>query len=215
MTSPRSLESASAALVSPLFANLKWLEHGFGTRHSQIDQDAMASLKQVHSAKVLPVSEIGCAGEADSLITTIPGVAVSVRTADCFPILLADPEQRAIGAVHAGWRGTAEHIVERALEQMRTDFGTRPANILAAIGPGIGRCCYQVGEEVARRFGFEGAAQIDLAGINREQLIAAGVGPSQIDTIGGCTFCESQQFFSYRREKENAGRMISYARIRG
>jgi len=175
----------------------------------------MASLKQIHSANVLHVSGVGCAGEADALITNEPGIAVSVRTADCYPILLVDPAHRAIAAIHAGWRGTAGQIVEQTLHRMGSEFGTKPAQVMAAIGPGIGECCYEVGAEVAARFGVDGPARLDLARINREQLIAAGVPASQIDSIGGCTFCDAGRFFSYRREKDAAGRMISFARISG
>lgn len=176
----------------------------------------MASLRQIHSANVLRVTGIGCAGDADALITNQPGVAVSIRTADCFPLLLVDGERRAIAAVHAGWRGTAEEIARRAIEKMTAEFGTRAADITAAIGPGIGECCYRVGADVARKLGIETrqpAVDVDLAAINRAQIIAAGVPPDRIDTIGGCTFCEAERFFSYRREKENAGRMISFSRI--
>jgi len=200
-------------IESPLLHSIPWLEHGFGTRDSTIDQDAMASLQQIHSSKVIRVSQAGCAGEADALITTIPGVAVSIRTADCIPILLVDVEHRAIAAIHAGWRGTAGKITGNALGSLREAFGSLPGRIVAAIGPGIGECCYAVGAEVAREFGLDQATHLDLARLNREQLVEAGVPAGQIDTIGGCTFCESQKFFSYRREREQAGRMISFVRI--
>lgn len=201
-------------LSSTVLTPHPWLTHGFGTRDSQIDQASMASLKQVHSARVLRVSGIGCAGEADALITNTPGLAVSIRTADCFPILLADLEHRAVAAVHAGWRGTTEQIVVRTLDAMRTEFGTSPAQIVAAIGPGIGACCYEVGPEVAQKFGVEGTARLDLAAINRGQLLQASVPESQIDTLGFCTRCDPERFHSYRRDREAAGRMISYIAVK-
>jgi polyphenol oxidase len=202
-------------LTSSALTHLDWLDHGFGTRHSLLTQNQMASLTQIHSALVRNALEPGCAGEADALVTDRPGVTLSIRTADCFPILLADPEHRAIAAIHAGWRGTAEEIVCRTIDTMRSDFGTSPERISAAIGPGIGKCCYEVGEDVARRLGIEGfgldaAGHIDLAAINREQLIRAGVPPSHIDTLGRCTFCDPALFHSYRRDREQAGRMISF-----
>lgn len=202
-------------LISSNLRRSEWLDHGFGTRHSALTQASMASLTQVHSALVLNVSASGCAGEADALITNRPGVALSIRTADCFPILLADLEHRAVAAIHAGWRGTEQGIVGRTLDAMRSDFDTSPDQIAVAIGPGIGVCCYQVGEDVARRFGLNGAGRIDLAAINREQLIRAGVPASRIDTLGHCTFCENALFHSYRRDREQAGRMISFIRILG
>jgi len=209
--------SSTSLLISSGLQQFDWIDHGFGTRHSMLSQDAMASLTQVHSAVVVRVSPgssmTGCAGEGDALITDRPGVALSIRTADCFPILLADPEHRAVAAIHAGWRGTEHGIVGRAIDAMRSDFDTSPGQIVAAIGPGIGPCCYEVGQDVARRFGLNGPARIDLAAINRAQLIRAGVPASRIDTLGQCTFCESALFHSYRRDREQAGRMISFIRI--
>jgi hypothetical protein len=155
----------------------------------------------------------GCIGEGDALVTNRPGLAVSVRTADCYPILLADTRHLAVAAVHAGWRGTAAHIVDRTLERMNTEFGTEPRDVIAAIGPGIRVCCYEVGEEVARQFGYDGRAHLDLVLENRKQLEAAGVPPHNIEALDVCTFCDAERFFSYRREKEKAGRMTSYIRI--
>ncbi len=166
----------------------------------------MATLKQIHSARVLVADTAGLIGEGDALVTDCAGVTVSVRTADCYPILLADVEQRAVAAVHAGWRGTHAEIVIEALRKMQSD----PRNIRAAIGPGIGKCCYHVGEEVARLFGRGDAGNIDLAEANRGQLIMAGVAAGNVEVMGMCTFCSVAQFHSYRRDKEQAGRMISY-----
>jgi YfiH family protein len=190
-----------------------WLEHGFGTRTSIIDQAAMASLKQIHSHISFTAERPGCVGEGDALVSRTPGVAVSVRTADCFPILLADPETRAVAAVHAGWRGTAAGVVRTSLERMRTEFGTDPKNIFAAIGPGIGACCYEVGIDVARQFGLQRAGHLDLAVGNRDQLIGAGLKAERIERVGGCTFCNPAQFFSWRRDHDRAGRMISFIRV--
>jgi polyphenol oxidase len=199
-------------LVSWGLEQFAWLEHGFGTRNSLLLQDKMASLTQIHSTVVLKAVETGWAGEGDALITNVPGLAISVRTADCFPILLADPEHRAIAAVHAGWRGSAAQIVCRTLDTMGSEFGTVPASVVAAIGPGIGKCCYEVGEDVARQFD-RGAGALDLAGINHAQLERAGVSAGHIDTLARCTKCETELFHSYRRDKERAGRMISFVKI--
>ena len=203
----------SSVLLSPLLQNLPWIEHGFGTRHAVLSQDEMASLLQTHSSEVLRAEAPGCAGEGDALITNRSGVALSIRTADCFPILLADVRTRAVAAVHAGWRGTAAKIVQVTLRKMRAEFGTSPSGVLAAIGPGIGVCCYQVGEEVGRQFGLEGAGPVDLLDANRRQLIEEGVPQQQIGVAEGCTYCEPQRYFSYRREREQAGRMISFIRL--
>lgn len=198
-------------LTSPLLAQLDWLEHGFGTRLSAVDQGRMASLKQVHSAAVLVADQpAGCAGEGDALVSSRPGALVSVRTADCFPVLLADSRHHAVAAVHAGWRGTAAEIVIRTLEKMGEQFGTDPKDVFAVIGPGIGACCYFVGEDVARKFGRKIACHLDLAAVNRRQLLMAGMPGEQIDAVGSCTFCDAEMFYSFRRDKEQAGRMVSY-----
>lgn len=205
-----------SVLTSSLLARLNrehdWLEHGFGTRNAAIDQAEMASLKQIHSNLSLVADGPGCVGEGDALITGAPDVAVSIRTADCFPILLADPKTRVVAAVHAGWRGTAAGIVQATLARMQSDFGTDPGNVYAAIGPGIGPCCYEVGVEVARQFGRQQAGNLDLAADNRNQLVAAGVKPERIEQVGGCTFCNPAQFFSWRRDHDRSGRMISFIR---
>jgi YfiH family protein len=202
-----------SSLLASLNREHAWLEHGFGTRTANIDQAAMASVKQIHSDVAFVAHEPGCAGEGDALITHTQGVAVSVRTADCFPILLADPETRTVAAIHAGWRGTAAGVVRTSLDRMRSEFGTDPKNVLAAIGPGIGVCCYEVGIEVARQFGMKNAGNLDLAAENKNQLIAAGLQPDRIERVGGCTFCHPRQFFSWRRDHDLAGRMISFVRV--
>ncbi|MCU1338554.1 MAG: hypothetical protein JWO19_4135 [Bryobacterales bacterium] len=205
-----------SVLTSSLLAGLNrehvWLEHGFGTRDALLNQDAMASLKQIHSNVSLAADRPGSAGEGDALVTRDAGLAVSVRTADCYPILLADPETHAVAAIHAGWRGTAAGVVRSTLARMQNEFGTDPQNVYAAIGPGIGHCCYGVGVEVARQFGMDRAGTLDLAVENRNQLIAAGLNPERIERVGGCTFCNPVQFFSWRRDHDPAGRMISFIR---
>jgi hypothetical protein len=170
----------------------------------------MASLKQVHSSLPLVADRPGCVGEGDALITGEPGVTVSVRTADCFPVLLVDTHHRAIAAVHAGWRGTADGVVVETIRRMRAEFGTNAVDISAAIGPGIGACCYEVGEEVARRFGLKQAGRVDLAAENLRQLMQQGVPRAQISVASMCTYCHPAQFYSWRRDRESAGRMISF-----
>jgi YfiH family protein len=200
-------------LKSPLLSALPWVNHGFGTRNSTPLSDSVSSLQQIHSNVVLLADHPGVVGEGDGLITNHPGLKVSIRTADCYPILLADVRNRAIAAVHAGWRGTAAQIVIGTLQKMKSAFGTRPADVSAAIGPGIGVCCYEVGEDVSRLFGFANRTQLDLMSENRKQLEDAGVSPQNIQALDVCTFCDAERFFSYRREKEKAGRMTSFIQI--
>ena len=194
-----------------------WLEHGFGTRHSpDFTGDArLATVRQVHSdVCVAARGRTGPMGEGDAVLENAPGHLAGVKTADCLPILLVDEENRAVAAVHAGWRGTASGIVRAALGKMREEFGTRLTHVHAAIGPGIGKCCYEVGPEVAAKFGATGRAKIDLAEANRRLLLEAGVPGEQIHTAGLCTMCGVGEFYSYRRDKERAGRMLSVVGVR-
>lgn len=202
-------------LRSPLLGAIAWLEHGFGTRLEPLSQEGMVSLKQIHSNLPCVADRTeGCAGEADALLTDQPGVAVSIRTADCYPILLADTKHRAVAAVHAGWRGTAEGVLAATIDRMGSEFGSRPEDIAAAIGPGIGACCYQVGEDVARRFGMNQAGKLNLCEENFQQLTRLGIPGKRITWILACTFCDAPRFFSWRRDHAAAGRMISYIKIK-
>jgi YfiH family protein len=203
----------------------EWLEHGFGTRHSNgwPEGKRLVTPKQVHSDRVLLVTQNSPAGldrrlgEGDALILGEPGPIVGIRTADCLPILVVDAKRRSVGAIHAGWRGTAREIAVKTLGEMAHQFGTSPADIWVAIGPGIGPCCFEVGPEVAVQFqrylperaDFNHQRHLDLAEINRRQFLAAGVPANQIKVSGLCTKCRADAFHSYRREKEKAGRMLS------
>lgn len=200
------------------------LVHGFGLRDAPWP-DGVTLVRQIHSDIVVDPGQVAPGGEepgpgaarknepiceGDALITDRPGCLIGIKTADCVPILLADPATGAVGAVHAGWRGTAQSIVARTVREMSARWGVNPENLRAAIGPAIGVCCYQVGVEVARRFGIEcsGAVHLDLAQINHQQLVDMGV--KDVWVSGECTFCSPGRFYSFRREKEEAGRMLSY-----
>jgi hypothetical protein len=195
---------------------LPWLVHGFGTRLASVPAvyGNLATLRQVHSAVCVQASgRAGVLGEGDALLENRPGSVVAVKTADCLPILLVDEGHGAVAAVHAGWRGTVAGIAQRAVEAMRAEFGARPGELHAAIGPGIGKCCYEVGPEVAAQFGQQGRAHVDLAAANRRQLMDAGVTPERIYASNLCTMCRCEEFHSFRRDKEAAGRMYSFAGI--
>lgn len=198
------------------FAEFSWQRHGFGTQSA--NPPVHVTLRQVHSDIALNARGLrDREQEGDALVTDEIGRAVGVRTADCVPILLLDRSKRAVSAVHAGWRGTAAHIMARTIEAFRNEFGSEPAGILAAIGPCIRPCCYEVGTEVAERFadGFKterahtGKWNLDLAGANRSHMLENGLLPHHIFDFGACTACRADDFFSYRREPENPGRMIS------
>ena len=194
-----------------------WLVHGFGTRLSDVGASfaQLATLKQIHSSTcVAAEGRAGILGEGDALLEDQPGSVVAVKTADCIPILLVDERRRAVSAVHAGWRGTAKRIAAHAIAAMTRRFGTRAEDLHAAIGPGIGRCCYEVGPEVAVHFGGQGRQRIDLPAANRAQLEQAGVTPERVYASNLCTMCRVGEFYSFRRDPETAGRMVSFAGIR-
>jgi YfiH family protein len=196
---------------------LPWLMHGFGTRFSRDwppDVAAVASLRQIHSDKVLLAEHSGCLGEGDALMTNSPGIALSIRTADCLPILIADPAKRAIAAIHAGWRGTVQGIVPKTVRAMEVQFGSRPEDLVVAAGPGIGRCCFEVGPEVAAQFGVAGRAKIDLVETIHRQLGRNDGATGQFAATGLCTACRADLFHSYRRDREAAGRMVTVIGIK-
>lgn len=183
-------------------------------------------VRQVHGQKIFVVREkeaVGTEAElpaADGLVTALPGVAVTTVHADCVPIIIVDPVRRVVAAVHAGWRGTLAGIVFNALETMGAEYQTDPADCWAAIGPAIGECCYRVPQERVDLFysrwpdlfGPEPpAGRLDLAGINRDLLRKAGLSKGNIDLAGVCTSCRREEFFSYRRDQGETGRMLSLA----
>jgi polyphenol oxidase len=193
-----------------------WLIHGFGTRLVDVPAlyQNLATLKQVHSSSCVEAGgRGGVLSEGDALLEDTPGAVVAVRTADCMPILLVDTRLRAVAAVHAGWRGTVAGIAGKAVAAMHARFGTRPQDLEAAIGPGVGECCYEVGPEVAAHFGGQGRMHVDLPGANRSQLIKAGVTPGRIHASNLCTMCRRSEFHSFRRDREAAGRLYSFAGI--
>ena len=190
----------------------------------------LITTRQIHSATVRRVSLADAApdsnlAEADGLITDEPGILLGIQTADCIPVLLVDQRTRAVAAFHAGWRGTLRGIVEEGVHEMCKEFDTRAEDLVAAIGPGIGPCCYRVGEEVrsvfASRFLYAGELfrgvdaedgqklHLDLIEANRRQLLDAGLMASSITIVGECTSCRTDRYFSYRAEQGSTGRMLS------
>ena len=195
-------DARSIYRVSELDA-FPWLVHGFGTRIADIPSlfGHLTTLKQIHSSVCVAAGgRSGVLGEGDALLENTPGSVVAVKTADCIPILLIDERNRAVAAVHAGWRGTAARIAVRAVEAMQARFGTLPGDLHAAIGPGIGKCCFEVGPEVAAEFGGQGRGHIDLPEVGRRQLLDAGVAPKRIYASNLCTMCRADEFHSFRRD---------------
>jgi YfiH family protein len=185
------------------------------------DPASCADLWQVHSAKVIvaensngPTDHLG---QADALITDRPDVSLFLRFADCLPVMIYDPKRRVVGVAHAGWRGSLKKIAKATVEAMAERYGSRPGDLLAGVGPGIGPCHYAVGPEVVAhtRAAFNGTADslllarnggyhLDLWAANRAALREAGV--EQIEMAEICTQCHSEVFFSHRATGGLTGR---------
>jgi purine-nucleoside/S-methyl-5'-thioadenosine phosphorylase / adenosine deaminase len=225
------------ALASP--ADTDRLAAAIGAR-------SVAMAKQVHGRAVVvlrdgdevtgpPEGGPHAAPEADVFVSGSVDVAVAVRVADCVPLLMADRTRGVVAAVHAGWRGTAARAAVAALETLEREFGTRPADVIAAIGPSIGACCYEVGSELVDAFAAAGherhlidrwflapppargsrerpKLRLDVAGANRDQLVLAGVPENQIHLAGLCTAMHLDVLTSYRAEREHATRLAGVIR---
>lgn len=193
------------------------------------DLDDCVTMRQVHGVHVQKITS-GDKGlgarvyddsvyEADALVTDQPGILLWCLVADCVPVLFYDPKRRVIAATHAGWRGTLDKICGETLKVMVEDYGCEPENILAAIGPSAGPCCYEVAGEVADLFtvaGFENIAvpygdkyKLDLWQANKQAIIEMDVPEKNITTSALCTSCLTELFFSFRAEEGVTGRFAA------
>ncbi len=252
---------SSGILRLAAWREITWLLHGFTTRQTgdfgngtpeaealrRVGAEGfeLRTVRQVHSNRVCLLDaerprDGSSRPEADALATGIAGHVVGVRTADCLPLLLVDRAHRAVASVHAGWRGTQQQIAAQAVECMREAFGSDPEALEAAIGPGIGVCCFEVGPEVAAQFPpglvvvppvsaadtaaspagdntSEGAPKtrphVDLMEANRQHLLQQGIAAGNIWTANRCTCCNADDFFSYRRAQDTA-RMLAFAAVK-
>lgn len=227
-------ENKSPYLFVPRLMAVPGLVHGFGdARWGEADFLAFAAsrglrpvvMNQVHSDTVhrLDAAPAG-KPDGDALMTNVPGLLLVIRTADCLPVLLVDPENRAVAAVHCGWRGTEKRILEKAVRAMGEAYGSNPADMLAALGPCIGAACYEVGPEVREGFlragfpesvlcaapGRQGKYLLDLRAANLGILAALGFKKSHISNPGpACTHCEPR-LLSYRRNSADPRRMYNF-----
>ena len=189
-----------------------------------IDHKSLVCAKQIHSGNLACIdkSHVGSGAVSyndaidacDGLITGESGIPLAIFTADCLSVFIYDPKAPAIGLVHAGWRGTLENIVGQALRLMRENFNSRSADMRAGFGPAIRDCCYEVGADFRAKFSAglsvkNGRLYMDLAEVNKAQLLEQGVRPQNIAGDPACTFCGGAYFFSFRREKDACGRMMS------
>jgi hypothetical protein len=237
----RVLECAPLADVAPHAFTTRDLDFKPGGRenpdawralahHFAVPAGRVSWLRQVHGTAAAVFRPDAPAGpdqgppQADIVLSDDPDRVVAVQMADCAGILLADRRTGAVGAAHAGWRGSALGVARAAVTAMADHFGTRPEDLIVALGPSIGPCCYEVGEEVRRAFlgnGHGKAAgawfvssggakpRLDLWRANRDQLVRAGVPPAQVFGLGLCTVTRQDWFFSYRAEGAAAGRMVA------
>ncbi|HSA95783.1 MAG TPA: peptidoglycan editing factor PgeF [Acidobacteriota bacterium] len=226
-------------LTVPRFAAVPGLVHGFGdARWIEADFLAFAEgqglrpviMRQLHSDVVhrleqAPEKKL----EGDALITDVPGLLLVIRTADCLPVLLVDEAKRAVAAVHCGWRGTEKRILEKAVRAMGEAYGSKPAGMMAALGPCIGPACYEVGPEVKAGFlraglppsvfspapGREKKSLLDLREANAWLLRGLGLRKDRIFGAGPvCTHCETQ-LLSYRRNPHDPRRMVNFIGLAG
>ena len=209
--------------------NRSLLARAFG-----VNQESLVTPRQVHGSDILVINEPNedfshfLTVEGDAVITNQPQVLIGVCVADCAPILLCDPVNKVIAVVHAGWKGTAAKLVAKTVAGMQAEFGSDPSRLHAAIGPCIQKCCYEVDEPVKKAFlqaalswdscseaTSPGKWQLDLAAANRELLLLAGVPADAIQSSGQCVCCHSEQFFSYRRDKDDSGRQMGFIMLKG
>lgn len=218
--------------------------HFFGTRHQAVEPEpgtakvwhyqgdsfprtcTVVSVKQVHGTESLildrPVrAGTPFAGGWDALVTNQPDTLLTIRTADCVPVLLHDPHRKVVAAIHAGWRGAVAGIVPRTLSVMQQRFRSEPAGVRVVVGPSIGPCCYEVDEPVLRRVrryqywrsvirpAGSGKGYLDLRELIQCQALEAGVEQDAVWRVNLCTACHPKLFYSYRREGKVTRTMVS------
>ncbi len=220
---------SSPPLVDPLLARCE-VVHGFGVRGSLAPEGCLRP-RQVHGAGVARAemwSASGPAPEADAVVASRFGAVVGVVTADCVPILLAAPEGANVAAIHAGWRGLARGVVRAGVAELAGAAGVGAAQLVAAIGPHIGACCYEVDAPVLEAISAElGSAalasatgvrsehwMLDLGALAAQALESAGVPRASIGTAAArCTACDRERFHSYRRDGARAGRLLHFVAV--
>jgi YfiH family protein len=187
--------------------------------HLRLDPEWTAYADQVHSNRVQVITEGGTYPSTDGLVTTIPGLTLGIQVADCAAVLLADPVNKVVAALHAGWRGAVSDIVPNGIEMM-TNQGADPESITAFVGPCISLKNFEVGLEVAEQFPAEfvntesyDKPHIDLKAFLSFQMQEAGVAEEQIEISDECTFENMDDFYSYRREGDRSGRMLALIQL--
>jgi YfiH family protein len=234
------VEHPLRVVTVPALAEVPGLVHGFEQRlgpaggesreagrarvtSALADAGRLRLMRQVHGTHLCHAPWDGTP-EGDASDALAPGELLGIETADCLPVLLVDPVGRRVAAAHAGWRGTVASVASRAAEALIA-AGSSPGDLLAALGPSIGVCCYEVGPDVEEAFGPAGApffrpgprgrAHLDVRAANRAQLLAAGLRAEAVHDVADCTYHQAERYHSYRRDGKGAGRMISFVGFRG
>jgi len=203
-------------------------------RHLECKRERVVRTSQVHGADILVLREPPreparlIERRADGVMTDVPGLCLTISTADCLPIFLYDPVHEAVAVLHAGWRGTVANIVIAAMLEMRFHFSTQPQELLAALGPAIGPCCYEVDEPVVEAFleadhkvdlfihpQGRGRWRLDLKKANLIQLLKTGVEGKQVFLSEYCTACSGDLFYSHRATGGRTGRQLNAIGLKG
>jgi polyphenol oxidase len=188
----------------PVAENLRRMQQALGL-------DGLAGAAQVHGGRAAVITSPGQAlvsdvPEVDILITTVPGLGLLIKQADCQAVMFYDPVNRVVANVHCGWRGQVQNVLGETVQLLGSRFGTRPADLYAALGPSLGPCCAEF-RNFRREFppglwSYQARpTYFDLWRLSRDQLTAAGLQPSRLDLAGLCTRCGPDDFYSYRRNQ--------------
>lgn len=189
-----------------------------------LDRTVLA--KQTHTDHIRKVTEEDCGKgltklsdieDTDGLMTNRKDIVLVVFSADCIPILLSDPVQGVIAAIHSGWRGSVKNISGKAVEKMKKEYHSDPKNIYAAIGPSIGACCFEIGEDIVTQFDSDfvraqpnGKYLVNLKGMVAQRLQKSGIPAENIDISEECTVCQAGKYYSYRAQKDKTGRQAAF-----
>ena len=195
------------------------------TEQLGLRKPSIVGLEQVHSKRILVVKKRSALKRTkskgyDGILTDMRGVVLTVRVADCLPIFLVNPVLKIAGLIHAGWKGTLLGIAREGVNEACQVFGSHPKDLVAVLGPCIGKCCYRISESLAVLFprdcvSFTGRdIRLDLVKVNLKQLLKSGVKRERIFSNGHCTYCERDLFYSYRRDKDKKKKMTAFMVIK-
>lgn len=208
--------------ASDVLSNHRLLAMALGYEYSRL-----VHMRQIHSDRIVIVNglqDFNSPPECDALITDRPGVPIMVMSADCTPILLYDPDTRAIGAVHAGRAGALQEILPKTIETMVKTYGTKPENLRITLGPSIGGCCYEINPSIAATVEERSYANalrsendkifLDVNTILLTQLERMDIKDGHVEVLQNCTACESDEYFSYRADQQRTGRIAGVIMLR-